>query len=274
MTNSKTDVTNINVDNIIKPTLEKLSEEQRQGLEAWKKKRDEEFGALRAKRDQEDQDVYLSSFKVDRQGVISPIKEPEFIPLNVDIDQPAVSKSLFSSEQIAKIQYHVSQGTANVYDLMLEHEKAKKNTLQVQPLDRQPIGQVRENQLVSSIPCSTPIQSLPNPVSRPGQAVRLFGQESLPNRSSTCLTQANPATNSSLVPAKSANMDDLMAEFKRKLDQIAYDKLGVMPKHRTYIKPYPDYFDLQPYPPGYRVPEFAKFNGVDNKSTWEHISQY
>ena len=106
MTSSKTDVTNINVDNIIKPTLEKLSEEQRQGLEAWKKKRDEEFGALRAKRDQEDQDVYLSSFKVDRQGVISPIKEPEFIPLNVDIDQPAVSKSLFSSEQIAKIQYH------------------------------------------------------------------------------------------------------------------------------------------------------------------------
>ena len=66
MTSSKTDVTNINVDNIIKPTLEKLSEEQRQGLEAWKKKRDEEFGALRAKRDQEDQDVYLSSFKVDR----------------------------------------------------------------------------------------------------------------------------------------------------------------------------------------------------------------
>ena len=52
MTNSKTDVAGIHADNIIKLTLEKLSEVQRQDLEAWKKKRDEEFEALRAKRDQ------------------------------------------------------------------------------------------------------------------------------------------------------------------------------------------------------------------------------
>ena len=97
MTNSKTDAAGINTDNIIKPTLEKLSEEQRQGLEAWKKKRDEEFEALRAKRDQEDQELYLAIFKVDRQGVISPIKEPEFVPLDVNVDKPAVSNSLFSS---------------------------------------------------------------------------------------------------------------------------------------------------------------------------------
>ena len=95
MTNSKTDAAGINADNIMKPTLEKLSEDQRQGLEAWKKKRDEEFEAMQAKRDQEDQDLYLSSFKVDRQGVILPIKEPEFVPLNANIDKPAVSSSLF-----------------------------------------------------------------------------------------------------------------------------------------------------------------------------------
>jgi hypothetical protein len=86
--------------------------------------------------------------------------------------------------------------------------------------------------------------------------------------------QAGPTTSSSVVPAQSATMDDMMAKFRRELDQIAYDKFRVMPKHRTYVKPYPEYFDLQPYPPGYRVPEFSKFNGVDNKSTWEHISQY
>ena len=57
MTNSKTDAASISTDNIIKPTLEKLSEEQRQGLEAWKKKRDEEFESLRAKWDQEDQEI-------------------------------------------------------------------------------------------------------------------------------------------------------------------------------------------------------------------------
>jgi hypothetical protein len=31
---------------------------------------------------------------------------------------------------------------------------------------------------------------------------------------------------------------------------------------------------MVPYPQGFRVPNFIKFNGVDNKTTWEHISQY
>ena len=141
MTNSKNDTVSVSTDNIIKPTLEKLSEEQRQGLEAWKEKRKQEFEAMRLKREQEDQELYLASFKVDQQGVISPIKEPEFVPLEINIDQPAVSKPLFSSEQIAEIQYHVSQGTANVYNLMLDSEKVKKNTLQDQSSDKQPIDQ-------------------------------------------------------------------------------------------------------------------------------------
>ena len=29
-----------------------------------------------------------------------------------------------------------------------------------------------------------------------------------------------------------------------------------------------------PYPTGWRVPNFVKFSGDDNQSTWEHISQY
>jgi hypothetical protein len=130
MTNPKTDAA-ASTDNIIKPTLEALSEDQHQGLEAWKEKRREEFEALRLKREQEDQELYLASFKVDRQGVISPIREPEFVPLKINIDTPpAVSKSLFSPEQLAEIQFYVSQGTTNVYDLMLDTEKAKKNVLQ------------------------------------------------------------------------------------------------------------------------------------------------
>jgi hypothetical protein len=28
------------------------------------------------------------------------------------------------------------------------------------------------------------------------------------------------------------------------------------------------------YPPGWRVPDFIKFSGEDNRTTWEHISQY
>ena len=161
MTNSKNDASNITTDNIIKPTLEELSEDQRQGLIAWRKQRKEEFEALQRKRDEEDEELYLASFKKDRQGMISPITNPEYVPLNIDISQPAVSKSLFSPEQVAEIQYYVSQGTHNVYDLMTEHNKARENTPPSRPSDVQPMSQNRENQLTSIIPCPTPIQSAP-----------------------------------------------------------------------------------------------------------------
>ena len=47
-----------------------------------------------------------------------------------------------------------------------------------------------------------------------------------------------------------------------------------MGKSRLYRRPYVDAFDLIPYPAGWRVPNFVKFSGDDNRSTWEHISQY
>ena len=142
MTNSKTDAAGISTDNIIMPNLKELSKEQRQGLVAWKKKRDEEFELLRQKWDEADQELYLASFKKDRQGVILPIKEPEYTPLSINIDEPAVSNSLFTPEQIAEIQYHVSQGMHNVYDLMTEHSKARENTPLSRPSEAQPIGKI------------------------------------------------------------------------------------------------------------------------------------
>ena len=99
MTGSKaTDLSGITTDNIIKPTLKDLSEAQRQGLDEWKKKRSEEFEALRLKREQEDEELYLASFKLDRLGVTALIKEPEYVPLSINTDKPAVSNSTFSPE--------------------------------------------------------------------------------------------------------------------------------------------------------------------------------
>jgi hypothetical protein len=45
-------------------------------------------------------------------------------------------------------------------------------------------------------------------------------------------------------------------------------------KSRVYQKPYPLHFDLVPYPVGWHTPDFVKFNGDDNRTTWEHVSQY
>ena len=48
------------------------------------------------------------------------------------------------------------------------------------------------------------------------------------------------------------------------------------PKLKLCVRhwPYVDAFDLIPYPTGWRVTDFVKFSGDDNRSTWEHISQY
>jgi hypothetical protein len=43
---------------------------------------------------------------------------------------------------------------------------------------------------------------------------------------------------------------------------------------RYYQKPYPEYFDMIPYPWGFWVPNLAKFMGDDAKTTYEHIRQF
>ena len=64
--------------------------------------------------------------------------------------------------------------------------------------------------------------------------------------------------------------EDLSQLFRSELSQ-----LGLAPsKRRLYQRPYPDTFDLVPYPSGWRIPNFIKFSGDDNRSIWEHISQY
>ena len=107
-------------------------------------------------------------------------------------------------------------------------------------------------QLVNAPPCPTPIQSSSYPTGQTGPAVRLLECGSIPNSDSAPWMQAGPVANSPPVPNQSANMGDLVVEFRKKFDRLAYDKFGVMPKHRTYVKPYPKYFDLQPYPPFFR----------------------
>jgi hypothetical protein len=43
---------------------------------------------------------------------------------------------------------------------------------------------------------------------------------------------------------------------------------------RSYQKPYPEYFDMIPYPWGFWVLDLAKFTGDDAKTTYEHIGHF
>jgi hypothetical protein len=66
-----------------------------------------------------------------------------------------------------------------------------------------------------------------------------------------------------------------LAQFKEEIANMMKNKLGVdMGNSRLYQKPYSADFDYVAFPPGWRLPDFVKFSGDDNRTTWEHISQY
>jgi hypothetical protein len=60
------------------------------------------------------------------------------------------------------------------------------------------------------------------------------------------------------------------------LAAILRESFDIEPKGqgRVYQKPYPNYYDQLPYHRGYRVPEFSKFSGEDDKTTLEHAGQF
>ena len=60
------------------------------------------------------------------------------------------------------------------------------------------------------------------------------------------------------------------------LANVLRDTFGLEPKGRAraYQKPYPDHFDHVQYPRGFRVNEFGKFSGEDNRTTLEHVWQF
>jgi hypothetical protein len=66
-----------------------------------------------------------------------------------------------------------------------------------------------------------------------------------------------------------------LAQFKEEIANMMKNKLGVdMGNTRLYQKPYRTDFGYVAFPPGWRMPDFVKFSGDDNRTTWEHISQY
>jgi hypothetical protein len=66
-----------------------------------------------------------------------------------------------------------------------------------------------------------------------------------------------------------------LAQFKEEIANMMKNKLSVdMGNTRLYQKPYRADFDYVAFPRGWRMPNFVKFSGDDNRTTWEHISQY
>ena len=90
------------------------------------------------------------------------------------------------------------------------------------------------------------------------------------------MSTIDPATHHLTTDAQTSTSGNYEADLSRmKMDlnillSTKLSQLGINPsKNWQYQQPYPDAFDLVSYPMGWRVPDFVKFSGDDNRSTWE-----
>ena len=89
------------------------------------------------------------------------------------------------------------------------------------------------------------------------------------------MTQTDPITHHLASNAQASTSRNYKADLAGDLANVFKTKLGVdMGRSCLHQKLYPDDFDLVSYLVGWCVPNLIKFNGNDNRTTWEHISQY
>ena len=89
------------------------------------------------------------------------------------------------------------------------------------------------------------------------------------------MSQIDPITHRLTSNAQASTSINYKADLTEDLANMFKAKLGVgMGGSRLHQKPYPNDFDLVSYLVGWCVPDFIKFNGDDNRTTWKHISQY
>jgi hypothetical protein len=67
-----------------------------------------------------------------------------------------------------------------------------------------------------------------------------------------------------------------MVKIWEEISELFRDRLGIsiFGLGSSYRKPYDQWFDTLPYPPGSKVSDFSKFLGESGKSTHEHTYQY
>jgi len=88
------------------------------------------------------------------------------------------------------------------------------------------------------------------------------------------MSTTDPATNR-FGQTSTGNYEADLARMREDMADMFKEKLGfVAVRSRLYCRLYVDAFDLISYLAGWRVPDFVKFSGDDNRSTWEHISKY
>ena len=170
-------------------------------------------------------EVLLSSFKKDRQGAVTSIAELKLPPRLGNLAAPAVSTSLFSSDQLAAINHYATESSRQAYDAMIEYVKASKNTpheytgnvgsttTTENPSPVLPISSAmpqnmpmnpyysQNGQIITAPICPNPIRSVPYSAILPNQVTRPLDTVTAPNFNSVPTARVNPMGNTAIVPA-------------------------------------------------------------------------
>jgi hypothetical protein len=111
-----------------------------------------------------------------------------------------------------------------------------------------------------------------SPMNHIGQIVMHCRTQTNEGRQQTNIQTTSPMVEQRADGLPPAAIDILREEIARAFQ----DKLGVsmVPRGKSYRRPYDSRFGHHPYPQGTRIPEFAKFSGDQGKSTCEHIGQF
>ena len=128
--------------------------------------------------------------------------------------------------------------------------------------------QVNPPPIISIVPTTTeqtPVNPYQVPVSQPVGSGGYHGQyQPIPfnqDQSGWAAPPSNP-------PPGGQQYQQFEQKLSESIDNILRQQFGLQPKSRsvTYRKPYPEAMDRVPYPMGYRVPDFTKFDGTYRKS--------
>jgi hypothetical protein len=72
------------------------------------------------------------------------------------------------------------------------------------------------------------------------------------------------------------SFEECLVVVREDIEKQMWETFGIELSNMSciYQKLYPSHLDLVPYPMGWCTPDFVTFNGEDNMTTWEHVSQY
>jgi hypothetical protein len=144
-------------------------------------------------------------------------------------------------------------------------------------VDSAPLLQTLLNQLAISSQLST--QQVAPSVTGHSDAQDSAEARIAPNPKTRILEERPPVT-----PAEIQAIEQVAIELKyhMKLELIDHmsetllKQYGIKPKKQScmYRTPYPSGYDQIPFPPRFKVPDFAKFSRQDETSTMEHTTRF